>query len=104
MRKIAFTLSVFALCLAGCSEATSRTYDNSTLSLLVVHTAKDACTCRYVMGRTDAQCVNFVRASPDIASFTADDAKKEVSASVLAGWTARARFVSDHFGCELVEK
>jgi hypothetical protein len=89
------------LTLASCGEATSRTYDNGTLSLLVVHTAKDACTCRFVMNQTAAYCANWTRASPDIAGFTVDEAKKTVSASVLVGWTAKAHFVSDRFGCEL---
>lgn len=99
MRRLLLLLPLLAL--VACSEDTTRTYDNDTLSLLVVHTAKDACTCRYVMGRDNSYCVNFVRASPDIAAWTADDSKKSVSASVLVGWTAHAHYVSDHFGCAI---
>jgi hypothetical protein len=90
--------------LPACRPDAPPNYDNGTLELLVVHTAKDACTCRYVMQRDHDQCVNFVRAAPDVASFTEDDATREVTARVLGAWTARARFVDDRFGCELVER
>jgi hypothetical protein len=94
-----FLLSTVLLALAACSDGTTRTYDNSTLSLLVVHTAKDACTCRFVMNQTADYCVAWTKASPDIAGYDVDETKKSVSASVLIGWTAKAHFVSDKFGC-----
>lgn len=104
MRALFVVATLVLTPLAGCRADAPPTYDNGTLDLLVVHTAKDACTCLYVMNRDHEQCVNFVRAAPDIASFTEDDATKEVTARVLGAWTARARFVDDHFGCELIER
>jgi hypothetical protein len=102
MRPLAFAALLLAL--DACRADAPPTYDNGTLELLVVHTAKDACTCRYVMERSHDQCVDFVRAAPDVASFAEDDAAREVTARVLGAWTARARFIDDRFGCELVER
>jgi hypothetical protein len=90
---------------AGCAtlpplQATStRPYDTGDLRLLVRYTAKETCSCTFVMEMDEAFCRAFTRANPPVASSSINRDDKTVSASALLLWSARARFVDDQVGC-----
>jgi hypothetical protein len=79
----------------------SRTYANGDLELVTAYTAKAACTCLFVVERTEEECRAFVKQNPAVASFSFDAGKKTVTSNALAFWGARARFVSERAGCVL---
>ena len=104
MRRIAGISLAFAL-FAGCGPSDGlRVYDNGDLDLVTAYTAKAACTCLFVAGRTETECRAFAKQKPDVASFTFDAAKKTVHASAVAFWGADAEFVNAKDGCRLVKK
>lgn len=104
MRRLAGISLGFALLAACAPDDGLRTYDNGDLDLVTAYTAKAACTCLFVAGRTEAECRPFAKQNPDVASFTFDAEKKTVHASAVAFWGADAEFVSAHDGCRLVKK
>ncbi|MDP1921136.1 MAG: hypothetical protein Q8L14_33150 [Myxococcales bacterium] len=93
----------FVLLLAGCANETGspRTYDNNDLELSVGNAARMGCSCRYVMGLTEAECRAWVKASPDIAFVRFDDVNRRVDASAFISWTGTAKVVDARRGCVL---
>jgi len=89
--------------LASCQSSTRRLYDNNDLELVTAYTAKDACSCLFVMERDEAFCRAFVKASPAVARLTIDAEKKVVETTALLLWGARARFVDARTGCVVDE-
>ncbi|MBE2248451.1 MAG: hypothetical protein IAE78_02805 [Myxococcus sp.] len=89
--------------LVGCANehGDPRTYDNNDLELAVGNAARSGCSCRYVMELTEAECRAWVRASPDVARVSFDDAKRRVESTAFISWTAAARFVDARRGCVL---
>ncbi|HYH97835.1 hypothetical protein [Hyalangium sp.] len=87
--------------LSACESGGWRTYDNNDLELVTVYTAKDACTCLFVMEREDEFCRAFVKANPSVAHLTIDREKKVVETSALLLWGARSRYVDERSGCVL---
>ena len=78
------------------------TYELGTPSLATRFNAKEACSCLFVMGRTVESCENWVRVSPDIATFKVDEEAGTVTSRVLrTGWKSTARYVSEEEGCVL---
>src|SRR5262245_1477666 len=78
-----------------------REYQNSDLVLGAAHEANDLCVCAFVMGMPDDWCIDYTRATPDVAKFTIDHAQKTVSASALIMWVGDAHYTEPHFGCVL---
>jgi hypothetical protein len=76
-------------------------YRNSDPSLAAAYRAKEACSCRFVMGRDEAWCRAWTEASPDVARIEVDERSRAVSARALLLWSARARFVDGRRGCVL---
>jgi hypothetical protein len=87
--------------LTACKSGGRRTYENNDLQLVTAYTAKDACTCLFVMEREEEFCRAFVKASPPVARLTIDTEQKAVESSALLLWGARARYVDAHDGCVL---
>ena len=90
----------FPLLAVACGSEPTRSYDNNDLELATPYTAKEVCSCIFVMEQTDAYLA-WTRASPDVASFKIDREAKTVQAQAFMLWGAKARFVSDRFGCVL---
>ena len=104
MCRIALFVLAVVSC-AGCAtlpplQATStRPYDTGDLTLLVRYTAKETCSCTFVMEMDEAFCRAFTKANPPVASSSINRDDKTVAASALLLWSARARFVDDQVGC-----
>lgn len=96
-------LGLGLLLLAGCANenGSPRTYDNNDLELSVGNAARMGCSCRYVMGLTEAECRAWIKASPDIAFVRFDDGNRRVDASAFISWTGSAKLVDARRGCVL---
>jgi hypothetical protein len=96
-------LLLCALILAACGGGApgDRLYSWNDLMLVTSYTAKDTCTCLFVMNQTEDYCRAWTKADPAVASWTADMKAKTVESSAVLFWGAKARYVSDHLGCVL---
>ena len=88
------------LAMLGCG-GTTRLYRNNDLQLATAYTAKELCSCRFVMQMPLAYCRAFTRASPAVTKFIVDEDARTVETTALLEWGARARFDSEKFGCVL---
>lgn len=100
MKRWAMMVGAVLVCACG-AAAITRPYQNSDLELSPAYTAKEACSCIFVMGQTEEYCRAWTKASPDVATFRVDSNAKAVEASALLLWGARARFVDERTGCVL---
>lgn len=93
----------WALALAACTgEAPrGRPYDNNDLQLITAYTAKELCSCLFVLEQPEDFCRAWTRASPAVASYRVDLPGRAVEASAVLLWGARARFVDEKTGCVL---
>lgn len=96
-RLIALWISTWLL---SCGGAPGE-YDNNDLQLVTGYTAKDFCSCLFVMEQTEAYCRAWTKASPAVARIRIDERRKVVSASAAILWGAEARFVDAQQGCVL---
>lgn len=103
MRRTVLVVLLGALlpALSACERGGRRVYDNNDLELVTAYTAKDACSCLFVMEREEAFCRAWVKASPAVARLTIDSEEKVVEASALLLWGARAHYVDARAGCVL---
>jgi len=76
-------------------------YHSNDLQLAPGYGAKEMCSCLFVMEQAEAFCRAWTVASPPVARFRIDWAKKAVESSALMLWGARAHFVSVRAGCIL---
>jgi hypothetical protein len=79
----------------------TRPYATGDLTLLVRYTAKETCSCLYVMQMGKDYCRAWTRASPSVAGWMVNEDKQTVTATALFLWQARAHFVDDQVGCIL---
>ncbi|WP_224372492.1 hypothetical protein [Hyalangium versicolor] len=101
---LAVLLGALAPALVSFGGGNSRhRYGNNDLVLVTSYTAKDACSCLFVMERDEAFCRAFVKADPAVASLTIDFEHKAVETSALLLWGARAHYVDARDGCVLDE-
>ena len=89
-----------AALLASCSNDI-RPYANNDLQLATSYSAKEACSCLFVMEQTEAYCRNWTKASPAVASFRVDWEEKTVESGALLMWGRRARYIDERRGCVL---
>ena len=102
MRRLLTLLALPVLfACSGTAEDGSRLYDNSDLELITGYTAKEMCSCLFVMERPEDFCRAWTKANPAIASAQVDLEAKVVRSSALSFWDATARFVDDRTGCVL---
>lgn len=96
-------IGVLGLLLVGAcgGDGAFKLYDNNDLELVTSYTAKEACSCLFVMEQDEAFCRAWVAASPAVAEFTVDTEAKVVKSNALLMWDAKARFVDDRTGCRL---
>ncbi|HLL06803.1 MAG TPA: hypothetical protein VK539_39885 [Myxococcaceae bacterium] len=100
---LAALAAVLASCQSGSGSDGRRVYDNNDLELVTTYTAKDACTCLFVLQRDEAYCRAFVKASPQVARLTIYREQKMVETTALLLWGARARLVDERTGCQVDE-
>ena len=100
-RSTRLALALF-LVAAGCGSSNGdRLYLSNDLVLVTAYTAKDTCSCLFVMNQTQDFCLAWTQASPAIAHWTADTNAKAVEATAALFWSARAHYVDDQLGCVL---
>jgi hypothetical protein len=87
------------LALPGCGKTNGPPYNNNDLQLLTAYTAKELCSCVFVMGRDDDFCAAWARQSPNLKTYQIDHDGKRVQTEAVLGWGARAHFVSPRRGC-----
>ena len=92
-----------AVLLLSCDSGKGRLYDNNDLELATTYTAKELCSCLFVMQMPLDYCRAWTKASPDVAKFSIDLDHKTVETTALLNWGARARFDSAQFGCVIDE-
>ncbi len=93
-----------AVCLAlacGRGDTVQRPYDNNDLELVTSYTAKDFCSCLFVMEMSEAYCRNWTAATPAVATVRVDYEEKSVRTAAVFLWGEKARFVSGRDGCVL---
>lgn len=89
---------VVVLASAGCSAEGA--YEADLLDLAVGFAAKETCSCRFVSGRTEGDCADWTRVSPDVAG--TDVGADGVTSSALLMWSAEAEYRGARDGCVLV--
>jgi hypothetical protein len=97
LRRLLLALPLAAACEAGPPPQ----YSYNDLQLLTGYTAKELCSCLFVIGQDEDYCREWTRATPEVASYRIDPAAKSVRAQSILFWGARARFVNDADGCVL---
>ncbi len=104
MRKVRGGLAALACVgvLLSCGGGSGlHTYDNNDLQLISGYTAKELCSCLFVMQMDEPWCRAWVKNSPAVADARVDTEAKTVQAGALFLWGARARYVDEDFGCVL---
>lgn len=96
-------LAAAALVLGACGGGARREYAQNDLQMLTAFTAKSHCSCLFVMEMDDAFCAAWTKQSPPLARLEVDRHNKQVSASALMLWAAKARWIDAGTGCALVE-
>ena len=85
------------------SDGVQRPYDNNDLQLVTSYTAKDFCTCVFVMQMSEDYCRRWTAASPAVATVHVDYKDKSVSTAAVLLWGGKARFLNDRDGCQLTQ-
>lgn len=89
------------LLLLACGGSNAHRYDTSLLHLGTGFSAKEACSCIFVIGQDAATCREILRVSPDVARFKVDEEGRTVTSRALGGWRRTARYVDEQTGCVL---
>ena len=89
------------LALLSCGGNKGRLYNNNDLQLATGYTAKELCSCLFVMEMPLDYCTDWTRASPAVTKFKIDTVNKTVETTALLEWGVRARYDSAKFGCRL---
>jgi hypothetical protein len=96
-----WVLVLAGACALSCGGAGPRPYDNNDMQLVTAYTAKDFCSCLFVMEREEDYCRRWTAASPAVASVRVDYQERVVETAAVMLWGARARFVDARSGCVL---
>ncbi len=75
-------------------------YARAFPDILSSFTAKEYCTCRYVIGRGDEACREYTEYFIPIGELRFDDEAKTVEVDALFR-TNSARYLSERYGCRL---
>ena len=92
---VAAALTAVAACGKGLRE-----YQHNDLQLVTSYTAKDACSCLFVMEQTEEYCRAWTKASPDVSKLTFDLQARTVESTAFLLWGAKVRYVDDVVGCQ----
>jgi hypothetical protein len=83
----------------GCAPKHPPPYGASLFSLASGFSAKEVCSCIFVSGRSEDECREWTRVSPNVARFRVDERDKVVTANALWMGKTRARYVDEKTGC-----
>jgi hypothetical protein len=97
MKALKLASASLLLAAAGCNGAGR--YDQNDLQLVTAYTAKDFCSCMFVMGRDEAYCRAWTKANPQVARIEVDVQHKLVRTSALTLWSGAARWKGEREGC-----
>jgi len=86
---------------AACLSCSSPGYRYGDLQLITAYTAKEMCSCLFVLEQPEEFCRSWTRQSPAVATYRVDRRGRRVEASALLMWGASARFVDGQRGCAL---
>ncbi len=92
-------ISILLAALLGCSKA--EPYRTGKLSMLSAFSAKEMCTCLFVVERSETFCREYVKQWPPVTWVSVNHGAKTVSARALLFYASRARWVSRDYGCIL---
>lgn len=87
-----------AVSLFSCSKGR---YEKNDLELVGQYSAREMCSCLFVMAQDETFCRAWTRASPSVAKYDIDMEGKTVRASAVTLWGGKARFVNARSGCVL---
>ena len=85
----------------GRGDSVQRPYANNDLQLVTAYTAKDFCSCLFVMEMSEAYCRDWTAASPAVATVRVDWTEKSVRTAAVFLWGEKARFLNARDGCVL---
>jgi hypothetical protein len=69
--------------------------------IISAYTAKEYCSCRYVMGNDAGYCHSYVKQWLPVSGFTDDSAGKHITVSGL-GRSHSAQWIGERQGCRLL--
>jgi len=101
MRRLALTAVLLAFAGTACTPSSPQEYANNDLQLITGYSAKEFCSCLFVMEQTEDFCRAWTKADPAVATLRVDRTRKKVESSTGLLWGARAHFVDARFGCVL---
>lgn len=101
MKRLATITALMLLAACADDKSDPRTFDNNDLELAVGNGARMGCSCRFVMHMSEAYCLAWVKASPDVAKVSFDMTNKTAEASAFISFAATARYVDAKRGCVL---
>lgn len=99
--RVLAVLASAAVLSCGRGDTVQRPYDNNDLQLVTSYTAKDFCSCVFVMQMSEEYCRRWTAASPAVATVKVDYKERSVQTAAALLWGEKARFVSDREGCIL---
>ena len=91
--RLALALALGAAPL-GCTR-----YEANDLEILTTYSAKQLCSCLFVMKRSEAYCTEWAREEPDVKTFTIDYEQKRVKTQAMTLWGGGAHWVDARRGC-----
>lgn len=95
------TVLLLAALLASAWAWSNRSYLQAFPDIVGAYTAKEYCSCRYVMDNPAEYCVGYVKLSLPSSGLLDDVATKQVTASGL-GRTHTAAWLGARQGCQLL--
>lgn len=103
MKKIIITLILFMLIILAMWAISSRKHWLAFPDVVSSYSAKEYCSCRYVVGRSAEQCKELVRQYISIDAPIEEDATKTITISGM-GQTNQARYINERLGCVLLNE
>ncbi|UCO97270.1 amidase [Metapseudomonas lalkuanensis] len=100
-RRPVLSLFVLALILLAATAWQNRQHLAAFPGIISAYTAKEYCSCRYVMGNPADYCQGYVKQYVPTSAFLDDAEHKRVTASGL-GRSNTAAWVSPQQGCRLL--
>ncbi len=99
LKRAAVLLGIVSLSTASACER----YDANDLQILTAYSAKQMCSCIFVMKRSEDFCKAWAKESPDVKTVSIDRDDKRVETQALNLWGAHARYVDARRGCVVEE-